>query len=378
MLWKLLLPTLLMSVGLRGTVSTNQRVARQAPGGCSADIVFVVDDSWSISSARFFLAKQFIIDFLQCFTDQDVGIGVILFNCAPRTGIPLGTYTTSNPAGLPAAVSLLEQEGGLSKIGLGIRFMTDTSNFRAGVPRAAVLLTDGMAQSDANAQAMGDYEAQAEAARNAGIDLYGVGIGAPGSVDYDVLETITGSADRVFGSDNPCKVAYRILANLCTAAAGAGCLYKGAIIPVGEEYKPDDCTWCTCPAAGEDPVCAVQDCAPPPCPDPVKIAGQCCRVCDPPPGCLYNGVIIPVGIEYKPDDCTWCNCDADGARAVCAAASCAISSDCINYVRYAGQCCPVCPACCYGCRHGDGIVPSGASFQEDPCTTCSCFGGSMA
>ncbi|CAH1261779.1 KCP [Branchiostoma lanceolatum] len=379
MLWKLLLSALLMSVAIRGIVGTDQRVARQAPDVCSADFVFLVDDSWSISSARFGLAKQFIIDFLQCFTDnEDIGIGVILYNCAPRTGIPLGMYTTTDPV-LPVAVSQLMQKGGLSKIGLAIRFMGDTSNFRAGVPRAAILLTDGMAQSDVNAQAMDDYEAQAEVARNAGIDLYGVVIGEPGFQDDHVLENITGIEGRVFPSDNPCNVAYRILANLCeSAGAAAGCLYNGITIPVGEEYKPDDCTWCTCPAAGEDPVCAVQDCAPSPCADPVKIAGQCCRVCDAPPGCLYNGAIIPVGVEYRtPDSCTWCNCDADGAEAICASVGCGGSSGCQNYVRYAGQCCPVCAPCCYGCRHGDGIVPSGASFKPNPCSSCSCRGGGM-
>ncbi|XP_035678210.1 kielin/chordin-like protein [Branchiostoma floridae] len=384
MLWKLLLLNLVMFVAFRGTTSQYLPVPQpepQPPGpssGCAADIVFIVDDSSSILGPRFGLALQFIIDFLQCFTDQDIGIGVILYNCVPRTGIPLGMYTISNP-GLPFAISNLTQEGGLSRTGHALSFMTDTSKFRTGIPRTAILLSDGFPQSDANAQAMDDYEAQAEAARDAGIDLYAVGVGAAGSVNWDVLETITGSSDRVFRSDNPCRVAFRILADLCASAAEVGCLYNGLIIRVGEEYKPDDCTWCTCPAAGEEPVCYIQDCAAPYCDDPVKVAGQCCRSCDPPPGCLHNGAIIPVGEQYRaPDGCSWCHCEADGAQAICAAVGCAFSSACVNHVRYAGECCPVCPACCLGCQHGDGIVPLGASFQEDPCTTCHCYGGHMA
>ncbi|KAI8513532.1 hypothetical protein Bbelb_078560 [Branchiostoma belcheri] len=370
MLWKLLLPTLVMSVAIHETIGTG-RVVRQAGGVCSADIVFIVDDSSSVSSSWFGSAKQFILDFLQCFTDQDIGVGVLLFNCVPRSGIPLGMYTAAD-AGLPAAINLLMRQGGLSRIGLAISFMTATSNFRDGVPKVAVILTDGRPQSDAAGQAMDHYEAQAIAARNAGIDLYAVGIGGSELVDNDVLEAITGSADRVFGTYNPCRVAYSILGNLCASAAPVGCLYNGAIIPVGEEYKPDDCTMCTCHAAGEAPACAIYSCAPPdpPCRNTVKVAGQCCPVCDTdaPEGCWHDGyssssaVLIPVGIEYKPDDCTWCNCYTVGERAMCAAVSCAFDF-CTNLVRLAGQCCPYCPACCQGCYHGDDFIPVGATFR---------------
>ncbi|XP_019642390.1 PREDICTED: kielin/chordin-like protein isoform X9 [Branchiostoma belcheri] len=390
MMWKLLLPTLVMFVSIHQTSGENYPTPAPEPVPptpapepvppapepeppapvapvCATDVVFIVDDSSSVSSSWFGRAKQFIIDFLQCFTDQDVGIGVILFNCVPRTGIPLGMYTAAD-AGLPAAISLMMRQGGLSRIGQAISFMTATTSFRDGVPKVAVILTDGMSQSDAAGQAI--------AARNAGIDLYVVVIGGPESVDTDVLQTITGSADRVFVGDNPCRVAYSILANLCAAAAPAGCLYNGAIIPVGEEYKPDDCTTCTCEDAGEEPACVLYACAPPPCDNPVKVAGQCCPVCDAPEGCWYNrsssAVLIPFGIEYKEGACESCHCYADEERAICLAYACRFDF-CTNLVRLAGQCCPDCPACCQGCYHGDDFIPVGATFQPDPCTFCHCY-----
>ncbi|XP_078672391.1 von Willebrand factor C and EGF domain-containing protein-like isoform X4 [Branchiostoma floridae x Branchiostoma belcheri] len=402
MMWKLLLPTLVMFVSIHQTSGENYPTPAPEPVPptpapepvppapepeppapvapvCATDVVFIVDDSSSVSSSWFGRAKQFIIDFLQCFTDQDVGIGVILFNCVPRTGIPLGMYTAAD-AGLPAAISLMMRQGGLSRIGQAISFMTATTSFRDGVPKAVVILTDGMPQSDAAGQTMDDYEAQAIAARNAGIDLYAVGIGGPGRVDFDVLETITGSEDRLFrGEYNPCKVAYRILANLCASAAAlAGCMYGNAVvIPVGYQYKPDDCTMCTCDAAGEAPACAVYSCAPPPCDNPVRIAGQCCPVCDfeAPAGCLYNGAIIPFGEEYKPSDCTSCHCYGD--EAVCSGGGCGASSACQQYIRIAGQCCPICPPCCLGCNHDVGIIPMGATYEMDACSSCRCSGGSM-
>ncbi|XP_078672706.1 cysteine-rich motor neuron 1 protein-like isoform X1 [Branchiostoma floridae x Branchiostoma belcheri] len=61
-----------------------------------------------------------------------------------------------------------------------------------------------------------------------------------------------------------------------------GCQYGDVTIPVGVECKVDDCTWCACPVAGQNPVCVTQDCPPPPCPVPVCIPGQCCPVCHPP------------------------------------------------------------------------------------------------
>ncbi|XP_019642382.1 PREDICTED: kielin/chordin-like protein isoform X1 [Branchiostoma belcheri] len=402
MMWKLLLPTLVMFVSIHQTSGENYPTPAPEPVPptpapepvppapepeppapvapvCATDVVFIVDDSSSVSSSWFGRAKQFIIDFLQCFTDQDVGIGVILFNCVPRTGIPLGMYTAAD-AGLPAAISLMMRQGGLSRIGQAISFMTATTSFRHGVPKAVVILTDGMPQSDAAGQTMDDYEAQAIAARNAGIDLYAVGIGGPGRVDFDVLETITGSEDRLFrGEYNPCKVAYRILANLCASAAAlAGCMYGNAVvIPVGYEYKPDDCTMCTCDAAGEAPACAVYSCAPPPCDNPVRVAGQCCPVCDfeAPAGCLYNGAIIPVGEEYKPDDCTTCTCEDAGEEPACVLYACA-PPPCDNPVKVAGQCCPVCDApegCWYNRSSSAVLIPFGIEYKEGACESCHCY-----
>ncbi|XP_035686737.1 cysteine-rich motor neuron 1 protein-like [Branchiostoma floridae] len=58
-----------------------------------------------------------------------------------------------------------------------------------------------------------------------------------------------------------------------------GCQYDGVTIPVGTECKVDDCTWCYCPVAGQNPGCVTQDCPAPPCPNPVSVPGQCCPVC---------------------------------------------------------------------------------------------------
>ncbi|KAH9493189.1 von Willebrand factor C domain-containing protein 2-like [Bulinus truncatus] len=56
------------------------------------------------------------------------------------------------------------------------------------------------------------------------------------------------------------------------------CIFNGKSYKVGEKFRPNDCTFCTCETNGE-PICAIIDCARPPCTDPVKLKGQCCLVC---------------------------------------------------------------------------------------------------
>ncbi|XP_078655694.1 kielin/chordin-like protein [Branchiostoma floridae x Branchiostoma belcheri] len=433
MLLKVLLPTVVMfasfPVGQSTTPPQPPPVLSEGPGPvCSVDVVFVVDESSSISSSWFGRAKQFIADFFTCFTHlHDIQIGVIPYNCVPRTYLPLSTPTGN-------FMHYLMQKGGLSKAGVAIRYMTDTSTFRAGVPRAAVVMTDGFSTDN--------FAAAVAAAVADDIELYAVSLEDPGQVDTAALGAIAGSPDRVFSTDIPCKVAFRILADLCKSsgvpgclgendaiaplgysyeipghgicgkcvcgdngemlctAVGCplqfpecqnpvdvatwccpacaddvfnyynvpeGCLYNGEIIPLGDEYKPDDCTTCTCPAAGAEPVCIAQACRPLDCPCPVHIVGQCCPVC---PGCWEGDVLIPVGATYQPNPCTFCSCPYAGATPSCAVMDCA-PPPCENYVVPPGECCPVCPTP-IGCQHEYGLILPDNSFWPDPCTWCTC------
>eukprot|EP00058_Branchiostoma_floridae_P006987 XP_002592475.1 hypothetical protein BRAFLDRAFT_68961 [Branchiostoma floridae] len=72
--------------------------AREKCKICAIDTVFMLDRSSSIPRTGFNLAKQYIWGFAQCFTDQEIGVGVIAYECVPRTGIKLGIFTASNSA----------------------------------------------------------------------------------------------------------------------------------------------------------------------------------------------------------------------------------------------------------------------------------------
>ncbi|XP_035691926.1 collagen alpha-1(XII) chain-like [Branchiostoma floridae] len=293
----------------------NRPVLPDGPGpACSMDVVLIVDESSSMSVSWFDRVKQFLVDFIGCFSfHHDVWIGVIPYECVPRTYFPL-----SPPFG-SFIFDHLMKKGGLSRPGVAIRFMKDTTSFRDGVPSAAVVITDGSAQSDSEGQVQDDYAAQAAEARDAGIQLYAVSVGD--EVDDAALQAIAGSSDRVFDSDIPCKVAFRILADLCTLSGVPGCVsFEGdSILPLGTSYQPetDGCITCTCSDDGHM-MCSGVGCPLryPPCSNEVNIAGRCCPDCvddgPVPVGCWYNDILIPIGIEYKPNDCMTCTCPAPG------------------------------------------------------------------
>eukprot|EP00058_Branchiostoma_floridae_P018953 XP_002604442.1 hypothetical protein BRAFLDRAFT_122288 [Branchiostoma floridae] len=379
MLRKLMVLTLVMFIAIRGATGQS----------CSADIVFVVDESSSISSSWFDLAKQFMSDFLDCFVDiHDIWVGVIPYHCVPRT-----YFSLSQPSD-PSIFDGLLKAGGLSRIGLAIRYTQATT--------------------------MDDYTAQADAARAAGIQLYAVSVGD--FVDSAALDSIAGGSDHVFSSNNPCNLADRVLADLCNItgcpddspmvycfadpctvatcpatpdatcvsdycggcnanffdtdggqAFPDGCVHEdGSLIPVGDTYELDDCTNCTCLAPGEEPQCESMACIALHCANPVKIVGQCCPVCV---GCLYGDVLIPVDGTYEPDPCTSCTCDTLGGEPQCVVMDCP-PLICNNAVYVPGYCCPVCPG--FGCPHEDGLILTGTAYQPDPCTNCTCPIGGMA
>ncbi|XP_078681744.1 uncharacterized protein LOC144916492 [Branchiostoma floridae x Branchiostoma belcheri] len=156
---------------------------------CSIDIVFVVDLSSSVSRSAFYYIKRFIIEFIEFFIEEnvDVEIGIITYDCVPTTYLPLCTHPLTDPA-LIESINRLAFTGGLSGISNAIRYMRTTSDFRDGVTRAAVIMSDGRSNDN--------YAEEAAAARNEGIELFTVGIGNPLLVNTGALEAICGTADR--------------------------------------------------------------------------------------------------------------------------------------------------------------------------------------
>ncbi|CAH1244447.1 COL21A1 [Branchiostoma lanceolatum] len=174
---------------------------------CSVDTVFVADRSSSIRGSGFDLAKRYIDNFSGCFNGQDIGVGAITYDCVPRTSFPLGDYTVADSYTLMYKIYDMQYTGGTTRTALAISYMKDTANFRDGVHRVAVIITDGHIEGS-----MSELVAKADMARDAGITLYVVANGA--LVDNAALDAIAGGPNNVFSIGAPCDLATRIL-QLC-------------------------------------------------------------------------------------------------------------------------------------------------------------------
>ncbi|KAG7456261.1 hypothetical protein MATL_G00249820 [Megalops atlanticus] len=155
-----------------GTVSAQAEACRSA---IAADIVFLVDESWSMGPVNFQLVKEFITDIIKSFQDNAVGeegirFGVTVYNDIPRMRIALTDYTTQEE--VLRAVWDLRYEGGASKTGEALDFLAESvfssAIVRDDAPKIAILITDGRSSDLAGGPA--------KTVADSGISLFAVGV----------------------------------------------------------------------------------------------------------------------------------------------------------------------------------------------------------
>ncbi|KAF7644376.1 hypothetical protein LDENG_00223020 [Lucifuga dentata] len=140
-----------------------------------ADIVFMVDGSWSIGSENFEQIRRFLYTLINSF---DVGpdrvrIGLVQYSTTPRTEFLLNTFQTKDD--ILQYISTLPYMGGGTQTGMGLDFMlnehfVEAAGSRAShnVPQIAVVITDGKSQDN--------VEPHAKDLKRKGIVLYAIGI----------------------------------------------------------------------------------------------------------------------------------------------------------------------------------------------------------
>uniref|UniRef100_A0A3Q2G2Y4 Collagen type XIV alpha 1 chain n=1 Tax=Cyprinodon variegatus TaxID=28743 RepID=A0A3Q2G2Y4_CYPVA len=138
-----------------------------------ADIVILVDGSWSIGRINFRLVRMFLENLINAF---DIGIdktriGLAQYSGDPRIEWHLNTYSTKDT--VIDAVKNLPYKGGNTLTGLALNFIMDNcfkpeSGSRAGVPKIGILITDGKSQDD--------VVPPAESLRKAGVELFAIGV----------------------------------------------------------------------------------------------------------------------------------------------------------------------------------------------------------
>uniref|UniRef100_A0A667Z7S4 VWFA domain-containing protein n=1 Tax=Myripristis murdjan TaxID=586833 RepID=A0A667Z7S4_9TELE len=140
-----------------------------------ADIVFLVDGSWSIGTKNFEQVRQFLYTLVNSFDvgPNHVRIGLVQYSNTPRTEFLLNTYQSKED--ILQYISNLPYKGGGTQTGLGLDFMLTEhfvegagSRARYGVPQIAVVITDGQSQDN--------VEPHAQQLKSRGIILYAIGI----------------------------------------------------------------------------------------------------------------------------------------------------------------------------------------------------------
>uniref|UniRef100_A0A3Q3WAZ5 Uncharacterized protein n=1 Tax=Mola mola TaxID=94237 RepID=A0A3Q3WAZ5_MOLML len=138
-----------------------------------ADIVILVDGSWSIGRLNFRLVRMFLENLVNAF---DVGIdktriGLAQYSGDPRIEWHLNTYSTKDA--VIDAVKNLPYKGGNTLTGLALTYILENcfkpeSGSRVGIPKIGILITDGKSQDD--------VIPPAESLRNAGVELFAIGV----------------------------------------------------------------------------------------------------------------------------------------------------------------------------------------------------------
>ncbi|XP_037837209.1 collagen alpha-1(VII) chain isoform X2 [Kryptolebias marmoratus] len=140
-----------------------------------ADIVFLVDQSWSVGQTSFSRVKDFISVIISSFQDsmiraEGVRFGVTVFGDVPRMRVALTDYSSLEE--VLRAVRDLPYEGGSRRMGSALQFLVDSvfspAISRDFTPKIAVLITNGRSddQVDPAARSVADN----------GITLFAVGV----------------------------------------------------------------------------------------------------------------------------------------------------------------------------------------------------------
>ncbi|XP_074510263.1 collagen alpha-1(XIV) chain isoform X2 [Sebastes fasciatus] len=138
-----------------------------------ADIVILVDGSWSIGRLNFRLVRMFLENLVNAF---DVGIdktriGLAQYSGDPRIEWHLNAFTTKDT--VLDAVKNLPYKGGNTLTGLALTYILENcfkpeAGSREGIPKIGILITDGKSQDD--------VIPPAESLRNSGVELFAIGV----------------------------------------------------------------------------------------------------------------------------------------------------------------------------------------------------------
>uniref|UniRef100_A0A8D2LYC8 Collagen alpha-1(XII) chain n=1 Tax=Varanus komodoensis TaxID=61221 RepID=A0A8D2LYC8_VARKO len=202
-----------------------------------ADIVLLVDGSWSIGRPNFKTVRSFIARIVEVFDigPDKVQIALAQYSGDPRTEWHLNAHKTKQS--LLDAVANLPYKGGNTLTGMALNFIL-RNNFkpevgmRPGARKIAVLITDGKSQDD--------IIAPSQKLRDMGVEIYAVGIK---NADENELKQIATDPDEthvynVADFTLLVTIVDDLTINLCNSVKGPGDLALPPTNLVTSEVTP--------------------------------------------------------------------------------------------------------------------------------------------
>ncbi|XP_063780220.1 matrilin-2 isoform X2 [Pseudophryne corroboree] len=158
------------------------------------DLVFIIDGSKSLGEDNFEIVKQFvngIIDSLEI-SQKAARVGLVQYSTHVHTEFTMAQYSSAKD--MKKAVSQMKYMGRGSMTGLALKLMyeksfTETQGARQrslGVPRVAIVFTDGRAQDEVS-----DWAGRA---KQSGITIYAVGVGK--AIDEELQEIASAPQEK--------------------------------------------------------------------------------------------------------------------------------------------------------------------------------------
>uniref|UniRef100_A0A672SCB3 Collagen type XII alpha 1 chain n=1 Tax=Sinocyclocheilus grahami TaxID=75366 RepID=A0A672SCB3_SINGR len=161
------------SIPISGQITISKYTPPECSASAIADLVFLVDGSWSVGRENFKFIHSFIAAMAGAFDlgEDKTRVGVVQYSTDTRTEFNLNQYFKR--AELLRAINSLPYKGGNTMTGEALDYLlknmfTETAGARKGFPRVVVVITDGKSQDP--------VEGYAKRLKNAGVEIFTLGI----------------------------------------------------------------------------------------------------------------------------------------------------------------------------------------------------------
>uniref|UniRef100_A0A8C1SYA7 Collagen alpha-1(XII) chain n=1 Tax=Cyprinus carpio TaxID=7962 RepID=A0A8C1SYA7_CYPCA len=149
--------------------------------GAKADLVFLIDGSWSIGDESFIKVRQFVFSMIGAFdviSRDGMQVSFVQYSDEAKTEFKLNTYHDKGM--VLSALQMVKYRGGNTKTGvalkhIGEKVFTSDSGMRRNVPKVLVVVTDGRSQDE--------VKKNAAKLQHAGYSVFVVGV-----ADVDTAE----------------------------------------------------------------------------------------------------------------------------------------------------------------------------------------------